>query len=132
MSIPRNKARVLLLGAEPGGDISSAIKRFLEPQFDVDTQAHLRTVSNDQIDLAFVVFSSTTCSKDVRAQISLLKSSGRPAPIIIVAEEIPADDILDLLMNGAADFVTSPISRDNILPRALRLVQQNERMNNAD
>jgi DNA-binding NtrC family response regulator len=45
-------------------------------------------------------------------------------PIIVVAQNFDASQIQDLLALGATDFITPPLTRENILPRIWRLIQQ--------
>jgi two-component system response regulator GlrR len=45
------------------------------------------------------------------------------APIIVVAQNFDASQIHDLLALGATDFITPPLTRENILPRIWRLIR---------
>ncbi|MCM3870585.1 MAG: sigma-54 dependent transcriptional regulator [Pyrinomonadaceae bacterium] len=71
-----------------------------------------------------VVFTVIPASR--QQTMTLLKAAGRAAtniPIIVVLKTCEPDQFVELLENGASDFVTSPLRVSEVLPRALKLIR---------
>jgi len=58
--------------------------------------------------------------------IHAIKSQQPEIPIIVVVEDCGPHETLELLRNGASDFVTPPFRLAEMLPRTLRLLNQSD------
>jgi len=123
----------LLLATSENGT-AAALQSILEPHFKLEVFAQLAapeppnfvdrlTELLRRIDAAILFL--TVFPKSLRQSKMLLESIRRISdlPVVIVAEATQPNDILELLRNGAEDFITLPLHAGDVLPRALKLVR---------
>jgi len=67
---------------------------------------------------------TTTEVASVRKLIQGIKASKHDPEIILITEQCDANEILDLMMLGAADFITPPINVSATMPRVRRLLEK--------
>ena len=123
--------RALLLGG--ASRWSRELEAILKPRFTVEVHPlDERVLSNTSRELEKsiqrfnpdVVFTVIPGSR--QQTMTLLNAAGRAAtniPIIVVLETCEPDQVVELLENGAADFVTPPLRISEVLPRALKLIK---------
>jgi len=95
-------------------------------RFDVDagfdsTRALEKAIRRFNPDIVFTVIPDS-----LPQTTTLLKTTIRAAnniPVIVVLEKCEPDQIIELLENGALDFVTLPLRVSDVLPRALRSIR---------
>jgi two-component system, NtrC family, response regulator GlrR len=116
--------KAVVIGADSTGQLYE-LKTCLAPRFRVNQiSAAGSDVLEARPDLAFVSQS--------RATLELPASwKGLSIPIIALVNSIEAESILRLLDQGFSDFVVCPLKREDILPRAVRLVERNRAMDAA-
>ena len=95
----------LLVGTPSGDQLAEALEQALSPAFSI-SRDHARP------DIIFAINASET----LRAF--------HPVPVIALVTSADVDSIVEHLGHGVSDFVTYPFKREDILPRALRLVKQ--------
>jgi DNA-binding NtrC family response regulator len=123
--------RALLLGR--ASRWSHELEAILKPRFTVELHSlDQRALMNTSRELERsiqrfnpdVVF--TVIPDSLPQTMALLKASRLAAPnisIIVVLETYEPDQVVDLLENGASDFVTAPLRVSEVLPRALKLIK---------
>jgi len=123
--------RALLLGG--ANRWSRELEAILKPRFTVEVHPlDERVLSNTSRELEKsiqrfnpdVVF--TVIPESLQQTMTLLKAASRAATnilIIVVLETCEPDQVVELLENGASDFVTSPLRVSEVLPRALKLIK---------
>ena len=80
------------------------------------------TIAGRQLDL--IIFVLSPCHlKQAGALFQSMKSETSELPIIVVIEACKPDEMFSLLKLGAADFVTPPFKKIDILPRLWRLLE---------
>ena len=80
------------------------------------------TIAGCQLDL--IIFVLSPCHlKQARALFQSMKSETSDLPIIVVIEACKPDEMFSLLKLGAADFITPPFKKIDILPRIWRLLE---------
>jgi two-component system response regulator GlrR len=84
-----------------------------------------KTVARPERLIVFLVLDPTSFER-AAGVIKQLKAARADAPIIAVVETAEPNLILDLLKAGATDFITPPLRPIDILPRAWRLLRQNQ------
>jgi len=134
-----NQPKILLLNFEPERSLSDALRSILETKFLVECHCQpfpeTEDVAAEQLSdqlicatdaaLIFVVVSGDAWRRAER----LLKSAGRccaPRPAIAVAQDVEPEQILTWLRLWATDFIVPPLSAEEVLPRALRLLRRTE------
>src|SRR5215213_4260346 len=123
--------RALLLGAN--GYLTRELEAMLQARFTVEVHSPDESVfssSNRELERVLQRFNPdivfTVLPGSLQQTTALLKAFGHAAtniPIIVVLETCDADQVVELLENGASDFVTSPLKASEVLPRAVKLVK---------
>jgi DNA-binding NtrC family response regulator len=114
----------VFIGADPTDQLCSTLKTCLAPRFLVKGASG---VGGDpfetQPDLVFVFQS------DGARELTANWTQRHPSiPVIALVNSIQAENILQILDQGFVDFVVCPFRCEEILPRALRLVQRSRRL----
>jgi two-component system response regulator GlrR len=134
------QVRILLLDCNPTSDISGTLRRIFQRasalQIEVSCEslkaceppfvkgAIGRLFSDLNPDLVFCVISQGISPLNCRL-VQHLRSEGPAPPIVVVMEGSNPKEIFELLKLGVADFVTPPLKDIDIVPRVLRLLEQN-------
>lgn len=122
--------RALLLGRASRWSLE--LEAILKPRFTVEvhsldqrmlanTSELERSIRRFNPDVVFTVIPDS-----LQQTMALLKAASRAAaniPIIVVLETCEPDQVVELLENGASDFVTSPLRVSEVLSRALKLIK---------
>lgn len=131
--------RVLVLNVSPPTSNSGSLRNILESDFTV-VAAHLqpsnyidgdldielgRIITQHEPRLVFVIASHEQFH-ECKKLLSSLKRVSEDVPSIVSIESCEPDQAFTLLKFGAADFITSPFQRTNVLPRAWRLLNQSQ------
>jgi len=131
--------RALLLGG--ASRWSRELEAILKPRFTVEvhplderlllnpSRALERSIQRFNPDVVFTVIPHS-----LPQTMSLLKAAGRASnniSIIVVLETCDPDQVVELLENGASDFVTSPLRVWEVLPRALKLIKPTDNFSKA-
>lgn len=111
--VSRERFIALFTGTERAEHFFAALKKALSPHFVLLT-GHARP------DVVFAVQPSEALEKF------------HPAPVIALTDSADVDRIVELLDRGISDFVICPFTREDVLPRALRLVNRNRTLDTAE
>ena len=103
----------LLVGTPSGDQLAEALEQALSPAFSL-SRDHARP------DIIFAINASETLA------------ALHPVPVIALVTSADVDSIVEHLTHGVSDFVTYPFKREDILPRALRLVKQRRGQDTAE
>ena len=133
------EAKVLILDLNPASAIGTMLGKIIEScpfvsvQFQhespLDIKSDLccdeqsRIVERSRFDLIFLVLSPFQL-KQAGELFQSMRKALCVAPIIVVVEACEPDEMLSLLKLGAADFITPPLKKNDILPRLWRLLEQ--------
>jgi DNA-binding NtrC family response regulator len=130
--------KILVLEIEPSDGAGKNLQRILEQSLPVNA-CEKRTVpapyagaeatkncvgflENFKPDLVFISL-GLSARKTASDVISAIHTHSPGLPIIIVGDADYPDDILALLKEGAADFITPPIRAVDMIPRVRRLLE---------
>jgi two-component system response regulator GlrR len=114
----------VLIGADPSDQLCSTLKTSLAPRFLVKAASGLAgDPFETHADLVFVFRS------DGARELTANWIQRHPSiPVIALVNSSQAENILQILDQGFLDFVVCPFRREDILPRALRLVHRSRRL----
>ena len=130
--------RALLL--DGGGSTSRELEAVLESRFRVDVHPlddNVLATSPRELEKAIqrlnpdIVF--TVLPDSLGQTMKLLKTTSAVAtniPIVVVLQTCEPDQVVELLENGAADFVTLPLRASEVLPRALKSIRPTDKASN--
>jgi len=134
------RAKILVIDLNPSDRLGNDLRTIIESEFDVEV---VRICDEIGTDLA-----ATKCRKtlaDVIARsnpsvIFLVQSSDRlrhtkqlfhspeihvpKIPLLVVVDEADPDEMIDWIRQLAADFLTKPLKKIDVLPRIWRLLDQ--------
>src|SRR6185295_7605592 len=123
--------RALLLGS--GCRWSRQLEAILESRFTVEVsplEDNGLSITNRELQKSIQRFNPdvlfTVRPESLDETTALLKAAHRLAhniPIIVVLESCEPEQVVELLENGAADFITAPLRAAEVLPRALRSIK---------
>jgi two-component system, NtrC family, response regulator GlrR len=99
----------------------SAVGVSAEACFDIE---HFGVVSGFNPDIIFLILPSAHITQKTIAPIQSLCNKQSKIPIIAVVADGDPDDMVDLLKQGVADFITPPLRSMDILPRLWRLLER--------
>lgn len=125
--------RALLLGASRWSLQLEAIlgSRFAVEMHPLDENGS--SITNRELQKSIQRFNPdvlfTVNPESLAQTMMLLKAAHRVAyniPIIVVLNSCEPEQVVELLKNGAADFVTAPLRAAEVLPRALRSIRTPE------
>jgi DNA-binding NtrC family response regulator len=129
-----NADRALLLGASSRW--TNQLEAILESRFTVEVHSleeHGPPITNRELQKSIQRFNPdvlfTVNPESLVQTVMLLKAAHQVAnniPIIAVLESHEPEQVVELLENGAADFVTSPLRASEVLPRALKSIRTPE------
>jgi two-component system response regulator GlrR len=132
------ETRILVLEIEPSEGATMSLRAALEPTLSVNVCesrlsktdaliASVRLLEEIEPDLVFI-----SIGEDARETASKIVSAihdhSFTLPIFIIGNAAPPGDILALLQEGAADFITLPVSPADIVPRVRRLLDVEEKV----
>ena len=137
------KAKIFLLDVNPETDLGNTLRGILESSRSLrgiqirhellkfyETGIYYRDfaniISHYNPDILFLIFSH----RQLKQSVALFQSINRKwfeLPIIVVFEECNPDEIFTLLKHGAADFISPPLKKVDIIPRIRRLLEQTHR-----
>jgi len=134
------RVNVLLLDFDPASGLGDALREIIasapancsRPGFQVKYESSLADFSNRQLthliagadSEAILLVLPQSLLGQIGPWLQSLNKSQRKQPVIIITKASNPDDLLMLLEFGAADFITPPLHRLEILPRLWRLVEQ--------
>ena len=129
----------LLLAASAENELSLSLKSILQPYFSVDclpqtiikgvsAGSRFRSSFGDLIRrvrplVVFPILPSESALEDT-ALVESIKREAAGIPIIAVLENSEPHRVFELLKGGAADFITSPLTASDVLPRIWRLLRE--------
>jgi DNA-binding NtrC family response regulator len=138
------KANVFLVDLNPSSHVGCRLQEMLDscPNLNVCFQCEsskdsqsvpcdrelANTIAGCQIDLIIIVLSPCHL-KQAGALFQSMKSETSEMPIIVVIEACKPDEMFSLLKLGAADFITPPFKKLDILPRLWRLLEHKHEQN---
>ena len=134
------RAKILVLDLNPSDRLADDLRNIIESQFDVEqvkicdeidtpsaarecgkTLAHVIPRSNPSV--IFLVQSSDKLRHTRRLfqspEISVLR-----IPLLVVVDEADPDEMIEWIRQLAADFLTKPLKKIDVLPRIWRLLDQ--------
>jgi two-component system, NtrC family, response regulator GlrR len=114
-----DRLNAALIGTDLDHEFCTLLQTWLAPRFALHAIA-LTRISAVEVkpDLVFVL-------QSIRGEFPENWNARFPAvPTIALVNSVPAESILHLLDQGFSDFVVMPFRREDILPRAVRLVQR--------
>jgi two-component system response regulator GlrR len=133
------EANIFLLDLNPSANVGCTLREIIEScsklnayvQYESSGDSKLvlcdrelsSIVSRCQPDLIFFVLSPCHL-KPAGALFQSMKSELSELPIIVVIEACKPDEMFSLLKLGAADFITPPFKKIDILPRLWRLLER--------
>lgn len=128
--------RILLLDSDPVAGLVCVLETalqslgflFLKKNLDDSMQffcegSLLASMAGFKPDLICIALSPGGVEKADRI-LQAARRAWQDVPILVVSETCEPDDMFALLKQGAADFITSPLNANNVLPRIWRLVEQ--------
>lgn len=133
------ETRILLLDCKPAESIGEVLEALLadsplegrirreiipDPGQIAEDFTWLDDGSEDVSGLIFLILPSKPSRWG--SLVDVIKSQKPEIPIIVVVEDCGPHETLELLRNGASDFVTPPFRLADMLPRTLRLLNQSE------
>jgi two-component system, NtrC family, response regulator GlrR len=134
------RAKILILNLHPSDCLGDDLRRIVESQFDVEEVKIWEKIDADSV--------ATRCSKELTQVISrsnpsmifvvqsaqrlkqtrsLFQSLGIEVltiPLLVVVDEAEPDELIEWLRHMAADFLTKPLKKMDVLPRIWRLLDQ--------
>ena len=135
-------ATILLLDLFPANDISDSLREILEMSFRSEVTIHheslatgdagvdlarlSRTVSQLKASILFLTLQSGLVSATVSA-LRALRAESPDAQVIVAVDTCEPAVMLELLREGASDFVARPFRAIDIVPRVWRLLEQGRR-----
>jgi two-component system response regulator GlrR len=133
------KAKIFLIDLNPDTNVGCTLRGILEscPNLGIHVQQKCSKdsvtdfcdgelsgyVARYQPDLLFLVLSPCLLKK-AGTLIQTVKNEFSELPIIVVVEACKPDAMFTLLKLGAADFITPPLKKINILPRMWRMLER--------
>jgi DNA-binding NtrC family response regulator len=129
---------LLLLDFNPfanlGTDLRGILEASLTPEVKLHqenverkpTPTHLADLINRVKPAVTFLVSQFNPAQPVQTLFSSLKPDEAEPPVIVVTEEDEPDEVFETLKLGAIDFITAPLTPNNIVPRVRRLLAQNE------
>ena len=133
---------VLIIDLDPGSAIGREIQEILgsccrltyvgEPSEAVDSRLglsddYLTHLRSSQIPPDAVCICASSLNTQVEATLQALQGLFSERPILLVVKAHDPELMLRLLKRGAADFITPPLRRVEILPRLWRLLGQEKK-----
>ncbi len=133
--------RALLLDVSAESRLSSTLQSILTPYFKVDFLPRPRSSDASDHSLSrrkfgalirrfdpLVIFPvlPVDLAVECRRLVELIKKEVAEIPIIAVIEASEPQRVFELLNLGAADFITSPLTASDVLPRLWRLLKPAE------
>ncbi|MCU1264349.1 MAG: sigma-54-dependent Fis family transcriptional regulator [Acidobacteria bacterium] len=131
--------KVLLFGLDTAGGVISDLQTTLEPHFNLFVQSQDERMEDSSAgflsarleecihetdpSLVFLILAPHQLRETTA---SLASARNFNVPIIVVVEACDADQLFALVSAGVADFIVPPLSAANILPRAWRLLKDNQ------
>lgn len=97
--------------------------QFVDPGTDLNNKKPYiqNIILNNNPSCIYIVFDSETCLK-VKDLVLLLRESFFELPIFLVMDDCDPDHLLELLKAGADEFITTPLNRNDVLFRLLKLL----------
>jgi len=101
-----------------------ALEGFVEARLSINPTSVLDKLGNKSAPALIFVLLSANCVPTAGTLIQSIKAAGSNPPIMIILEAGEPTDILNLLDLGVADFITSPLTASEVLPRAWTLMRR--------
>jgi hypothetical protein len=130
------RAKILIVNLNPSDCLGDDLRCIIESQFDVEevkvgelihadsTVAECRErIAQINPALIFVV----QCAGRLKYTRQLFHSLGIQAasiPLLVVVDEAEPDEMMEWIRDLAADFLTKPLKKIDVLPRVWRLLNQ--------
>jgi two-component system response regulator GlrR len=138
------RAKILLLNFTPAESLGAELRGIIQSQFEVEEVKIWQKIDSDSASaecgknlaqvipqsnpsVVFVV-QSTDQLKPTRQLFQSLRIEILAIPLLIVVDEGEPDEMFAWLRESAADFLTKPLKRIDVLPRLWRLLDQSSEM----
>lgn len=134
------RAKILIINLNPSDRLGDDLRNIIESQFDVEEVKIWQKIDSD--------LAATECSKELLQVIPrsnpsvvfVVQSANRlkhtrslfhspeievlTIPLLVVVDEAEPDEMIEWIRQLAADFLTKPLKRIDVLPRVWRLLDQ--------
>lgn len=133
---------ILLLDFYPPNGLSDAVRELLEPilrsavkiehksvdaaEPGAELDDRFKIVSRLKPSLLFLTLQSGRLNETV-STLRSIRTESSDVPVIVVVDACEPDVMLELLREGASDFITCPFKAVDIVPRMWRLLEQSQR-----
>jgi two-component system response regulator GlrR len=135
-------ATILLLDLSPADGMSDAVRELLETtlrstvkiehksvataEAGAELDDRFKIVSRLNPSLLFLTLQSSRLGETV-STLRSIRAESSDVPVIVVVDACEPDVMLELLREGASDFITCPFKAIDIVPRVWRLLEQSQR-----
>ncbi|MFY9553206.1 MAG: sigma-54 dependent transcriptional regulator [Blastocatellia bacterium] len=133
---------ILVLDLFPANGLANSVREILDTTFQSDLRIQQKSVALNgagaEIDdrfkvvsllkpsILFLILQSSRLSETV-STLGSIRAESSDVPIIVVVDSCEPDVMLELLRQGASDFITCPFKAIDIVPRVWRLLEQARR-----
>ena len=134
------RAKILILNLNPSNCLGDDLRSIVESEFEVEeirfcekigpepvaTECRnklAQIVSRSDLSVIFVVQSADRL-KHTRSSFLALGIELPPTPLLVVVDEADPDEMIEWIRQLAADFITKPLKKIDVLPRIWRLLDQ--------
>lgn len=134
------RAKILILNLNPSDRLGDDLRCIIESQFEVDEVKIWEVIETDSAAaeccrrIAQIISRSNPalifvvqCAARLRHTKRLFHSPGIEAatiPLLVVVDEAELDEMMEWIRDLAADFLTKPLKKIDVLPRVWRLLNQ--------
>lgn len=132
-------AKILLLDLHPADDLSVTLPAFFESE-PTPTAVEFKSekmkgvsafrdaeppsvVAHFRPDIIFLP-SPPGLLKQAQALFHAVRRVAGDVPVVVIVEACEADEVLEWIKLGAADFISTPLSRSDVLPRVWQLLER--------
>jgi two-component system, NtrC family, response regulator GlrR len=138
------RAKILILNLHPSERLGDDLRSIVESQFDVEEVKIWEKIDADSAaakckeltqviprsnpSMIFVVQSAEGL-KQTRSLFQSLGIEVLTIPLLVVVDEADPDELIEWLRRMAADFLTKPLKKMDVLPRIWRLLDQSSASN---
>ena len=134
------RAKILILNLNPSNCLGDDLRSIVESEFEVEeirfcekigpepvaTECRnklAQIVSRSDLSVIFVVQSADRL-KHTRSSFLALGIELPTTPLLVVVDEADPDEMIEWIRQLAADFITKPLKKIDVLPRIWRLLDQ--------
>ena len=134
------RAKILILNLNPSDRLGEDLRHIIESQFEVEevkiwqkidsdlaatecSQELLQVIPRSNPSVIFVVQSANRL-KHTRSLFHSPEIEVMTIPLLVVVDEAEPDELIEWIRQLAADFLTKPLKKIDVLPRVWRLLDQ--------